>query len=67
LQALQVRSGAVRPTGTPGGPKNRRKRLSRVHIRGEEQSEIDWDRFAWALLQYARVLADSKAKQKDAA
>jgi hypothetical protein len=37
-----------------------RKRLQRVSIRAELRQEPDWDRFAWALLQHARLLAASK-------
>jgi len=35
-----------------------KKRLTRVSVVAEEREEIDWDRFAWALLQYARILAE---------
>ena len=35
-----------------------KKRLTRVSVEAEERDDIDWDRFAWALLQYARVLAE---------
>jgi hypothetical protein len=27
-----------------------------VSVRGELRDEVDWDRFAWALLQHARLL-----------
>jgi hypothetical protein len=45
--------------------RNRRKRLDRVAIRAERRSEPDWDRYAWALLQYARmrVAAEQQAKE----
>lgn len=33
-------------------------RLTRVSVEAEIRDEIDWDRFAWALLQYARILAE---------
>jgi hypothetical protein len=33
-----------------------RKRLQRVSIRAERNKEPDWDRFAWALLQYVRLV-----------
>jgi hypothetical protein len=48
-------------------PKQRktRKRLSRVTVEAEERDELDWDRFAWALLQYARVLVENeRAKER---
>jgi hypothetical protein len=44
-------------------PKKRKatqKRLQRVSIRAERLEEPDWDRFAWALLQHARILSASK-------
>jgi hypothetical protein len=37
-----------------------RKRLTRVSVEAERREEPDWDRFAWALLQYARILANSQ-------
>ena len=38
--------------------KNRkRQRLQRVSIRVEEREEPDWDRFAWALLQYTKIVS----------
>lgn len=51
----------------PKKGEQRKKRLGRVKIEAEEKGEIDWDRFAWALLQYARVLAESQEKEKGAA
>jgi hypothetical protein len=36
--------------------KPNRPRLERVSVRGELRDEPDWDRFAWALLQHARLL-----------
>ena len=44
--------------------KNTRKRLQRVSVRAELRNEPDWDRFAFALLQYARILSAEKAKGK---
>lgn len=37
-----------------------KQRLTRVSVTAERQADIDWDRFAWALLQYARILADDE-------
>lgn len=34
-----------------------RKRLQRVSVRAEHRKEPDWDRFAWAVLQHARLIA----------
>lgn len=34
-----------------------RKRLTRVSVRAERRPEVDWDKFAWALLQHARIVA----------
>lgn len=43
----------------PRKRKSTKKRLSRVSVRAERRSEPDWDRFAWALLQHARILSES--------
>jgi hypothetical protein len=49
----------------PRKRKTTRKRLERVSVRAELRPEPDWDRFAWALLQYARLLsANKQAKPK---
>jgi hypothetical protein len=43
----------------------KRPRLDHVVVEGDIRDEIDWDRFAWALFQYARILVeqeDSKDK-----
>jgi hypothetical protein len=43
---------------------SRKPRLTRVSVRAERRDEVDWDRFAWALLQYSRLLlAQEEAKQ----
>lgn len=36
--------------------KKRWKKVTRVRVRAERRSEPDWDRFAWALLQYTKSL-----------
>jgi hypothetical protein len=42
-----------------------KKRLQRVSVRAELRDPVDWDRYAWALLQYARILsADKQGKDK---
>jgi hypothetical protein len=42
-----------------------RKRLERVTVRAELRDEPDWDKYAWAVLQYARLLsAEKKAQAK---
>ena len=37
-----------------------RPRLDRVLVEGDLRDEIDWDRFAWAMLQYARILMENE-------
>lgn len=37
-----------------------RKRVRRVVVRAERRTEPDWDRFAWALLQHARILNEQQ-------
>lgn len=49
----------------PRKKRTTRKRLERVSIRAERREEPDWDRFAWALLQHARILSESKQDKKD--
>ena len=46
--------------------KEKRKRLTKVTVEVEPQDEIDWDRFAWALLQYCRrkVQSDEKGENE---
>jgi hypothetical protein len=49
----------------PQKNKPRKKRLQRVSVRAELREEPDWDRFAWALLQYARILVENeRAKEQ---
>lgn len=48
----------------PRKRKSTRKRLERVSVRAELRSEPDWDRFAWALLQYARLLSANNKPTK---
>jgi hypothetical protein len=51
----------------PRKRKTNRKRLERVSIRAERREEVDWDRFAYALLQHARLLSEQeKAKRRKA-
>jgi hypothetical protein len=48
----------------PRKRKTNRKKLERVSIRAERKREVDWDRFAYALLQHARILSEQdKAKR----
>jgi hypothetical protein len=42
----------------------KKKRLTRVSVTAERREDVDWDRFAWALLQYARVLAEGEESQE---
>lgn len=39
----------------PRKRKPTKKRLQRVSIRAERQAEVDWDKFAWALIQHVRL------------
>lgn len=41
----------------------KRKRLERVSVRAERRDKPDWDRFAWALLQYARIVANGEVSK----
>jgi hypothetical protein len=46
----------------PRKRRSTRKRLQRVSVRAELRDEPDWDRYAWSLLQYARILSAKQAK-----
>jgi hypothetical protein len=50
----------------PQKRKPKRKRLARVTVMTEPRDEVDWDRFAWALLQYARVLVENQGAEEQA-
>jgi len=41
-----------------------KKRLTRVVVEAEPRDEIDWDRFAWALLQHCRSVIESRESNK---
>jgi hypothetical protein len=43
---------------------SKRRRLQRVTIKAERHEEPDWDRFAWALLQHARIVSARQTKAK---
>lgn len=51
-------------------PKNkkqpRKRRLQRVSVSAKLRDEPDWDRFAWALLQYARILVEDQPDKEQA-
>jgi hypothetical protein len=50
----------------PRKRKTNRQKLERVSIRAERKREVDWDRFAYALLQHARILSEQdKAKRRN--
>jgi hypothetical protein len=42
-----------------------KKRLERVSVRAERRTKVDWDKFAYALLQHARLLAEARAKRPE--
>ncbi len=44
----------------PNMKKQGKKRLTRVSVEAEHREDINWDRFAWALLQYARLKIESE-------
>jgi len=48
----------------PRKRKTNRKRLTRVSIRAERREQVDWDRFAYALLQHARLLSEQKQAKR---
>jgi hypothetical protein len=48
----------------PKRRKTTRKKLRRIVVRSERRSEPDWDRFAWALLQHARMVSEAEQQSK---
>jgi hypothetical protein len=42
----------------------KRRRLERVSIRAKRHDQPDWDRFAWALLQYTKARSAPKLPSK---
>jgi hypothetical protein len=48
----------------PRKRKTNRRRLERVTIRAERREEVDWDRFAYALLQHARILSEQQKTRR---
>jgi hypothetical protein len=49
----------------PRKRKTNRRKLERVSIRAERRKEVDWDRFAYALLQHARILSEQANAKQD--
>ena len=45
--------------------KGTRKRLQGVIVRGELRSEPDWDKFAYAMLRYARLVIEEEKREQD--
>lgn len=43
----------------------KRARLRRVSVRGELREEPDWEKFAWAALQYARVVNRQSCREPE--
>jgi hypothetical protein len=39
----------------PRKKRSSKTRLEKVNIRVERREEVDWDKFAWALLQHVRL------------
>lgn len=50
----------------PRKRKPTKKRLQRVSIRAEHRQPVDWDKFAWALIQHVRLQQQAVKNQKGA-
>lgn len=48
----------------PRKRKTNRRKLERVTIRAERRKEVDWDRFAYALLQHARIVSEQEGAKR---
>jgi hypothetical protein len=46
----------------PRKRKSTKKRLQRVSIRAEHREHVDWDKFAYALLQHVRLQQQAAKK-----
>lgn len=42
----------------------KRQRLQRVSIRAERRQPVDWDKFAWALIQHVRAQQQAEDRSK---
>jgi hypothetical protein len=47
----------------PRKKKTARKRLQRVAVRAERRQPVDWDKFAWALIQHVRLQQAAKRRK----
>lgn len=48
-------------------PKKRKptkRRLERVSVRAERRPQVDWDKFAWALIQHVRLQQQATKQSK---
>jgi len=48
----------------PRKRKPTKKRLQRVSIRAERHDQVDWDKFAYALIQHVRLQQQAAAKKR---
>lgn len=50
----------------PRKRKPTKKRLQRVSICAEHRQPVDWDKFAWALVQHVRLQQQAERQKGDA-
>jgi hypothetical protein len=48
----------------PRKRKSTKKRVQRVSVRAERREQVDWDKFAWALIQHVRVQQQAARKEQ---
>lgn len=48
----------------PRKRKPTKKRVQRVSVRAERREQVDWDKFAWALIQHVRVQQQAARKKQ---
>ena len=46
----------------PRKRKPTKKRLQRVSVRADRREQVDWDKFAWALIQHVRLQQQAAKK-----
>ena len=48
----------------PSKKKPTKRRLERVSVRAERREPVDWDKFAWVLIQHVRLQQASAKRRK---
>jgi hypothetical protein len=49
----------------PRRRKSTKRRLQRVSVRADRREQVDWDKFAWALIQHVRLQQQAAKKGRN--